>query len=471
MAHTNNYIYIDSEDNLGVTTEDVRDVLGENTNDIGALCTSDMINPMSVRKPFRSVKTRVNMADLSNTYYGFGTSSPPLIRGLGELPAVWEYQKPRGKGGGLLGSNEWYRLKDFAGYYQDAVAPMKVLLYYAGYASSEYGETGNVSIRVDFNSAISGWDAKSLSMQQLIGGIGSKNLLNKYIAFVIYDEDAECADLCITSMKFSEALNQSNIGFSFPKESTTYGGVEYPGLSTLTAEHVGDNLTAIICASSYVIPTGLSYQIFNIESISSPGYALCNSCYSLEFIEGVDRDTAKLINVRSISGTTGHITSLTVTPTGYIKIVNGYQYKQYYFQVKGNIDTREANWTYGNRTVPIEVGFIVINPNSSTVLMGEDIGNTGVAITSDAFVPNSTVPSAQFAYRGSVSLEPNTLYEDMDLMYNNGYGEYTISDYIWLMKPTTETVSARVTVAAQLKQPGDPAITISPLQQPVILTF
>lgn len=118
--------------------DDVAYVLGENSGDVGTLCTSNIINKWSKNKPIRyydyvnNVKTvhpgtltdaqRKGTSDdqsagiyyglkLSGTQAGQDTSTWPNLHG-----STFEYQKPRG-----ASQKELYRILDFTGYCHSAV--------------------------------------------------------------------------------------------------------------------------------------------------------------------------------------------------------------------------------------------------------------------------------------------------------------------------------------------------------------
>ena len=55
----------------GITISLVRNTLGENTNDLGSLCTSPRINPNSFYKPITSNKLNVTYDDFVAANDGF----------------------------------------------------------------------------------------------------------------------------------------------------------------------------------------------------------------------------------------------------------------------------------------------------------------------------------------------------------------------------------------------------------------
>lgn len=121
-----------------VTLEDVKSVLNEDSNDIATLCKSNNINmwskykPVKLRKKF--VTDTLNSDGKSWTapsgrlgwWLGNNTVNDaalviPLVTSKSNFDnnkAKWTYNKPYG------GDSSPYRLSDFAGYYDDAQAPI-----------------------------------------------------------------------------------------------------------------------------------------------------------------------------------------------------------------------------------------------------------------------------------------------------------------------------------------------------------
>lgn len=109
-----------------VSIDDVKRALGESSNDLATLCTSNNINPWSRFKPVDNNITFPSNGLYNNKYIWYsvnnvrdwwlgGTDSPaidiPLCSTFDELKsAYWVYNKPKG------GSKSPYRLTDFIGY-------------------------------------------------------------------------------------------------------------------------------------------------------------------------------------------------------------------------------------------------------------------------------------------------------------------------------------------------------------------
>jgi hypothetical protein len=96
--------------NNNVSTAMVRNELGENTYNIGKLCTSNKINMWSPKKPYSLIAPAPTNAEMVK-------SSPPA-NGLWRLTdGSVVYRKPTG------GASDPYRLGDFRGYNKSALPP------------------------------------------------------------------------------------------------------------------------------------------------------------------------------------------------------------------------------------------------------------------------------------------------------------------------------------------------------------
>ena len=105
---------------------DIKTVLGESVDGLGALCTSDKINMWAKWKPVRSSKkTELSDSDRAAVNYGFSwtryATTTAFLNGvasLGQGVLAWTYNKPRGKS-----SSEYFRRLDFNKYQHNAVWP------------------------------------------------------------------------------------------------------------------------------------------------------------------------------------------------------------------------------------------------------------------------------------------------------------------------------------------------------------
>jgi len=134
MSHTSRKIYRDTQNGEGVSIGDIQAVLGSPRNDIGGLITYGDIKKWAKYKPYRSVNFETTDASRRNAFYGLSiteyeslgtpSTSGTFLYKLVNGQLDWEYLRPRGKGGGQGGANEWFRFLDFDGYINDAVCPV-----------------------------------------------------------------------------------------------------------------------------------------------------------------------------------------------------------------------------------------------------------------------------------------------------------------------------------------------------------
>lgn len=124
MPHSNGNI------TAPISISDIKECLGNTSNDVGTLCTSSKVNKWSKYKPFRhsyfgfdedTDSTKSDRATaMSNANYGL---NPPTTRSATQihncLTDTWTYNKPRG-----LSYSEPYRMADFKNYAHKAVPPI-----------------------------------------------------------------------------------------------------------------------------------------------------------------------------------------------------------------------------------------------------------------------------------------------------------------------------------------------------------
>lgn len=99
-----------------ITTKIVRNLLNEDTNNVGLLCISPNVNMWSKRKPVRNSDVNIAESDVGKTSDGWWGLLLPAYSG--DDTKLTTYKKPRG------GSSEPYRLGDFRGYYHNAQIPI-----------------------------------------------------------------------------------------------------------------------------------------------------------------------------------------------------------------------------------------------------------------------------------------------------------------------------------------------------------
>jgi len=101
-----------------ITTTIVRNVLGEDDNNIGLLCSSNEINMWSKKKPIRSSLIEISYSNVGKTGSGFYGLSLPAYDGDDSL--LTTYLQPTG------GASQKFRIGDFRGYNHTAVIPITI---------------------------------------------------------------------------------------------------------------------------------------------------------------------------------------------------------------------------------------------------------------------------------------------------------------------------------------------------------
>ena len=118
-------IYIDTSTNpdTGVSIADVQTALGSLKNDIGQLITATnasnkpLVNKWAKFKPVRD--STLGLIDEERrilALHGLNIPTCGIVDYASKYNQEWTYNVPRGKGGGTLGYDEWYRIRDFEGY-------------------------------------------------------------------------------------------------------------------------------------------------------------------------------------------------------------------------------------------------------------------------------------------------------------------------------------------------------------------
>lgn len=116
-----------------ISIGDVQTVLNVSSSDLGDLCRSNKINMYSAHKPMRwgnpcgLVDASTGQDIRYSLKYGIISNNSNVDLKLKQTTQnpYWDYAKPRGKGGGDNGGNEWYRLLDFDEYDHNALCPVK----------------------------------------------------------------------------------------------------------------------------------------------------------------------------------------------------------------------------------------------------------------------------------------------------------------------------------------------------------
>ena len=478
MAHNNSRIYIDTGQtpNIGVSIADIQAVLGRGVNDLGLLCSDkewvenngtdtlqdvNKINPMARHKPVRSPLMKVlEDTDFAGTRFGFGTATVPTLGGTFE--AVWVYLKPRGKHGTATNpgtsatDDEWYRARDFDGYWKDAVAPLRVENMGCYYGDEQYpAVTGRLSMLLKFNGSVDGWMASDcIKFRELL--VNGNSLWGYYIAFLFIDTDGSEKNFVVTGYKLSDVLINDDMqwGFSFSQIQQTQSGQNMPAVPILNSGNLGHNILCIFCLSASGATGTNLYDVYT-EATSPTASQMGAQAYSVAFVQNCDRALAVLRNRISMSGTTGSISTFSLTYSGTTNVVTESPVRvvayKYSYTVRALIDTTgcTTRWAYDACSVQVIIRVIVF-----------DINNAGVYMSPDGNPSNHSYTNmGEDTDTGGVYFE----YETNERLWNNDSRSYPLvltNDFPWLAKTGTTTASAKIKISAVLRQYSETDISL-----------
>lgn len=308
MAHSGGIIYVDvnSTPNKGVEIDDLQKVLGGSAGDVGRYCAgqSGTINPLAFWKPFRSSEkgfatTADQKAAVIAARCGFGIDQGGSLvyptytpnNGTSIPHAVWEYKKPRGKGGGDNGADEWYRINDFAplggtvGYYSHAVSPI-----YADFpASITSGSTvtpkTTITIRTD-GSGDTEWWRQNLCIA--FADLFPSNSVYENYRFAVVFKNSRGTIVAVSPQ------SMANIRTNY------YAAVNvaYEDLETLIPT-IGNTVEAAVC-----LIQNTNYSTTDTTILTN----YTGTVVSLEISSGCDRTTLTYTGAGSIVGMSGTVT-------------------------------------------------------------------------------------------------------------------------------------------------------------------
>lgn len=173
-----------------VSIDDVKSVLGENSNDLATLCKSDNINKWSKNKPIKH-NCLFKPTEAQKKEANYGISNIPYYRLLGNMAQdvingsmknatnistldtriePWHYQQPIG------GYASPYRLGDFDGYFANASAPIGAITE----TEIESSLSGKVSVVFNKNTDT----VSSLTFNDLAS---EKDFSNQYLGLCLSD--------------------------------------------------------------------------------------------------------------------------------------------------------------------------------------------------------------------------------------------------------------------------------------------
>ena len=159
----------------GITTSLVGNAIGSSSRNVGALCSSSLINEWSKWKPISSNVGTMTLAELKNRNYGISILSANTPDSLvtqikNNSNLGYKYNKPIG------GANSPYRLGDFRNYDHSAAMPVG--------ASYKNGDSVNVGGVTSSNHA--SYEKVLMGIENMDGG-DSATYLSKDNLYTVYD--------------------------------------------------------------------------------------------------------------------------------------------------------------------------------------------------------------------------------------------------------------------------------------------
>jgi hypothetical protein len=369
-----------------VSIQDVRQVLGNSSTDLGTLCKASQINMWAKYKPILYPKVGIMTDSDFATDMGAGTSYR-ITWGIKRKASfiysdfeengtikteVWTWNKPTG------GSASPYRLADFNGYYQRAVPPIEIHLDSSSYMliPSEPTASGSImSFVFEFGNAVSGWYSdKCIS----IGTFFTSTELGYYptIQMICKINNTVKRYAVSADKTVQQFINSGNPMGQVLVDTQKMKNV----FSSDSSMNDGAEWTAclIITPSRYTGEAG-SYEI-NSGSIGR-----------LEYAAGVDRKSYTVKNTTVVD----KIGSLSYTATVAYNSSTGRYYVQSIYATATKSGTTDA--------IPMTIE-ITITCVGGTIIGGSPTGNK--IIVSDSFdMPQGSSPYSK-TYSGSALTTP-----------------------------------------------------------------
>ena len=321
---------------------DISRAVGYTSLDLGTLIKNGpLIRPMAKYKPIRHSKQGV-LTDAERKAKRFGMTEPtfftPGVSGSTiTLPPAWEYLRPRGNTCNN-GSNEWYRMLDFAngasttdaGYDGRAVQPFAIKVEDFGVRNELIIIDTWVDSYVNqyYNDQTVGyWTAnRSLSLNDLIGsGSGTTDYSGYKLTFLVYDvtPGSEALNVIVTKTTIGQLATTGYTYFELrPKGAGVAAGYAYEGtdgyaypvipiLNEQSRQNHEFTIAACLCNRGLdPVPTGP-------DRTGTPAYNVITSnfqsCISLGF--DPSRLTDRVENISSQSRTDVDLISGQFTPT------------------------------------------------------------------------------------------------------------------------------------------------------------
>ena len=442
MANDNGRIYIDTESspNVGISIGDLQDVFGTVKNDIGQIVTDTDIDikPMAKYKPVRhpSLATLTN-SQRASVRYGFDGNLPQLTMSQNEPQNDWVYLRPRGKGQGSGGADEWFRFMDFNGYSSGACHPLVVsvgqLVYDGQSQLLLFGNEKSNAIREDGKT----WVAdQSLSLDELLES--ASDYYAHHISFLLIDTYDYAKNLIVMRRTMSEFVSGDYSAYVFPiyAETTTESGITYPSVPLLASSRSGHTFKIIVCLMAGNAPSSQDPECYFVYTASTNPQVQALVPYSLGFVAGSDRTTIDLASgAFKMDGTTF---TVNVSYTDMVTELewNGYTYHAFKVSVHAVFDTTQAG-AYSGREMMV----------SGTLTLSNSMAFPFGPSPSEGDNPIYPGVAASLASRQSGQDK---------LMYTSGS-----EDYLWVMKNQGSLISTTINASITIDYPLDNPYTAS----------
>lgn len=286
--------------------------------------------------------------------------------------------------------------------------------------------------------------------------VNGNSLWGYYIAFLFIDTDGSEKNFVVTGYKLSDVLINDDMqwGFSFSQIQQTQSGQNMPAVPILNSGNLGHNILCIFCLSASGATGTNLYDVYT-EATSPTASQMGAQAYSVAFVQNCDRALAVLRNRISMSGTTGSISTFSLTYSGTTNVVTESPVRvvayKYSYTVRALIDTTgcTTRWAYDACSVQVIIRVIVF-----------DINNAGVYMSPDGNPSNHSYTNmGEDTDTGGVYFE----YETNERLWNNDSRSYPLvltNDFPWLAKTGTTTASAKIKISAVLRQYSETDISL-----------
>lgn len=320
MSHSNGEIYVDGTGSVtyGVSVSDVQAVIGNSSNDVGTLCTSNSINKWARYKPVIyegfPIRFAGNTAFDAVTGLSIGSmiSTPSSVAGYTDVEIT--YEKPTG------GINSPYRLSDFNRYYHRAELPVNITFKTS--FKKDKGMSATVNIFDRSSDAQSSLYISFADILNELSGYSSFKNSYKRLCMAVYDVDVSDTDPIwyFFSEKFTNTSVSGTMSVSTTSDfvQTLTVGKQYKFLVMLVSNIAA--LEVIVSGSREVWEYGVSPSTMaTYESDSNPIQAM-----SLAVEKNMDWTERTLQDSSVVTDMTYHLDVLSVEKYGSIVASGNY---------------------------------------------------------------------------------------------------------------------------------------------------